>query len=209
MYVIYSLSIDLSGPGLRSRYPGPPDLRPDLTCVFSGTPWPERSGPGLRSRGSSQVRTSGDDSCGKILGKEAVLRINLNLDGTSITSQLNWMHILTYRTRKDDGWVCDVEVIGVPSRLRLIRKSGTLAKIKLTRDLNIEEKTARRKWKNPPLVDCENWTPEVAKKRSVSRWSCKNKILINSLCNLSDVLTITGKNETELRGLLSPANSSA
>ena len=50
----------------------------------------------------------------------------------------------------------DVEVIGALSTLRLIRKPAALAKIKLTCDLSIEEKAARRKWKNPPLVDCES-----------------------------------------------------
>jgi hypothetical protein len=53
-----------------------------------------------------------------------------------------------------------------------------------TRDLNIEEKAARWKWKNTPICDCADWTPEVGKKRSVSRWASKNKILINSLCIL-------------------------
>ena len=52
-----------------------------------------------------------------------------------------------------DGWVCDTEVTDSPSRLRLIRKVEALVKIKLTRDLNIEEKAVWRKWKNPPLVD--------------------------------------------------------
>jgi hypothetical protein len=47
-------------------------------------------------------------------------------------------------------------VIGTPSRLRVRRKAATLAIIKLTRDLSIEEKAARRKWKNLPLVDCES-----------------------------------------------------
>ena len=42
-------------------------------------------------------------------------------------------------------------MIGAPSRLRLIRKAAALAEIKLTRDLSIEEKAARRKWKNPPV----------------------------------------------------------
>ena len=49
-----------------------------------------------------------------------------------------------------------------PSRLRLIRKAEASAKIKLTRDLRIEEKAARRKWKNPPTVCCADWTPEAA-----------------------------------------------
>jgi hypothetical protein len=45
-----------------------------------------------------------------------------------------------------DGWVCDLEVIAAPSRLRWIRKTAALAKIDETRDLSIEEKAARRKW---------------------------------------------------------------
>ncbi len=39
--------------------------------------------------------------------------------------------------------------------LRVIREVTALAKIKLTRDLSIEEKAEWRKWKNPPLVDSE------------------------------------------------------
>ena len=94
-----------------------------------------------------------------------------------------------------DGWVCDLEVIGAPSRLRLIRKAAALARIDEKRDLIIEEKAARRKWKNAPIFDCADWTPEAAKKRSVSRWVCKNKILINSLWRFPDVLAIPGIKE--------------
>jgi hypothetical protein len=83
-----------------------------------------------------------------------------------------------------NGWVCDLEVIGTASRLRFIRKSDALARIDETRDLTIEEKAARRKWKNTPIFDCADWTPEAAKKRSASRWGCTNKILINSLWTL-------------------------
>ncbi len=68
-----------------------------------------------------------------------------------------------------DGCVCDLEVIGDPSRLRLIRKTTTLVRIDETRDLNIEEKDTCRKWKNTPIFDCVDCTPEVAKNRSVSR----------------------------------------
>ena len=42
-----------------------------------------------------------------------------------------------------DGRVCDLEVIGAPSRLRLIRKVVTLVRIDETHDLSIEEKTVR------------------------------------------------------------------
>jgi hypothetical protein len=37
--------------------------------------------------------------------------------------------------------------------------------------------------------------------RSVSRGACKNKSLINSLCNLPEVLAIAGINDTALGGL--------
>ncbi len=38
-----------------------------------------------------------------------------------------------------DGWVCDWEVIGAPSRLRLIRKAAALARIFPHFDFSIEE----------------------------------------------------------------------
>ena len=57
-------------------------------------------------------------------------------------------------------------MIGARSRLRLIRKTEALAKIKLTRDLSIEEKAARRKWKNSPLVDCESFKHRGPRKRN-------------------------------------------
>ncbi len=52
------------------------------------------------------------------------------------------------------------------------------------------------------LFDCASWTPEAAKKRSVSRWVCKNKRCTNSLCNLPDVLEISIIKEIVLGGLL-------
>ncbi len=87
-----------------------------------------------------------------------------------------------------EGWVWDLDVIGAPSRLRLIRNHAAVALVRifLTLDLSIEEKAARRKW-NWPLFVYTNWTPVVVKKRSVSRWDCKNKSLTNSRCNLPDV----------------------
>jgi hypothetical protein len=49
---------------------GPPDLRPDLTCVFSGTPdlrpdltWGCTETPNLQVRSRSQVQVSGHDIC--------------------------------------------------------------------------------------------------------------------------------------------------
>ncbi len=59
----------------------------------------------------------------------------------------------------------------------------------------------RRKWKSP-LFGCTDWSPETAKKWSVSRWACKNKSRTNSPCNLPDVLGITGINDTTLGVLL-------
>ncbi len=95
-----------------------------------------------------------------------------------------------------DGWVCDAEVIGAPpSRLRLICNAAALARIDETRDLSMEEKAARRK-RNMPRCVCESWTPEAVKKRSVSRWACKNKILINSLWSLPDGSPIISKSHT-------------
>jgi hypothetical protein len=69
------LEIDLSGPGLRSRSLGPPDLRPDLTRVFSGTPdlrpdltWGCAETPNLQVRSRSQVQVSGHDTCERLQG---------------------------------------------------------------------------------------------------------------------------------------------
>jgi hypothetical protein len=97
-----------------------------------------------------------------------------------------------------EGWVWDLDAIGDPSRLRLIRKVTDLASRFPLFDLRFEKNAARRKWKNSPLVDCASGTPEAEKKRSVSRWACKNKSLINSLCNLPDVLAIAGIKDTTL-----------
>ncbi len=44
-------------------------------------------------------------------------------------------------------------MIGTPSRLRLIRNAAALARIDETRDLSIDEKAARRKWKNAPICE--------------------------------------------------------
>ncbi len=54
-------------------------------------------------------------------------------------------------------------MIGVPSRLRLIRKTTTSERIFPTLDLNIEEKTSRRCWKNP-RSDCDDRTPETTRR---------------------------------------------
>ena len=100
-----------------------------------------------------------------------------------------------------DGWVCDLETMGIPSILSVILSATALARMFPTLDLSCEEKVARWKW-NWPRSDCGSWTPEVVKNRSVSRWVCKNKRCTNSLCKLPDVLTIGGIKEIELEGRL-------
>ena len=74
-----------------------------------------------------------------------------------------------------DGLVCVLDVIGVPSILRLTRKAAALARLLPTFPLSYTRNTVLRKWQSPPLLDCADCTPEAAKKRSVSRWACKNK----------------------------------
>ncbi len=51
------------------------------------------------------------------------------------SSHIHWVGRGTGTPKDRDD---DVDVIGAPSRLRVIRKTETLAKIKQTRDLNIE-----------------------------------------------------------------------
>ena len=46
----------------------------------------------------------------------------------------------------EDYKLRDLDAIGDPSMLRLIRKTAPLARIFPTLDLRIEAKTARRKW---------------------------------------------------------------
>ncbi len=101
-----------------------------------------------------------------------------------------------------EGWVSDLDVIGVPSRLRLIRKVAVLPSRFPLFDLRFEKNTVRWKWKNPPLVDYVTGTPETTKKRSVSRWTCKDKSLINSLSNLPDQQGIGVINDTTREGVL-------
>jgi hypothetical protein len=48
-----------------------------------------------------------------------------------------------------DGRVCDLEDVGVPSIITLIRKVSVLVRMSPTFDLRCEEDTVRRKWKSP------------------------------------------------------------
>ena len=83
-----------------------------------------------------------------------------------------------------DGWVCDLEAIGVPSIFQLIRGASVLTRMFPTLDLRCEENVVWRKWK----FVCATWTPEVVRKRSVSRWVCKNKRSTNLQCRCPTVL---------------------
>ncbi len=58
-----------------------------------------------------------------------------------------------------EGWVWDLDAIGTPSRLRLIRKAPVLVRTRPTFPLNCWAKAARWKW-NWPLLNCADWTPE-------------------------------------------------
>ena len=95
-----------------------------------------------------------------------------------------------------DGWVCDLDATGAPSTFRVILSSAALARMLPTLALNCEEDATRLYWYRT-LVDYISWTPEAAKKRSVSRWACKNRRRTNSLCNVPDVLAIIGIKATK------------
>ncbi len=100
-----------------------------------------------------------------------------------------------------DGWVCDLDMMGEPSILKMKRRVEALAKILTVFALSWLVNTVRWQWKS--LRSCwTRWTPEASKKRSVSLWVCKNKIRTNSLCNLPEVFAIDGINEISLGGLL-------
>ncbi len=73
---------------------------------------------------------------------------------------------------KCDGWVCVLEVIGIPWILSVILKGGDLGRVLPTFSFRVVKNVVCRKW-NSPLVDSGRWTPEVGKKRSVSRWVCR------------------------------------
>ncbi len=125
-----------------------------------------------------------------------------SVDGRGTGTPKDKDEVNTREVCECEGWVWDLDAIGAPSRLRTTRQAAALARARPTLLFKPVEKAERRKWKNPPLVGCADWTPEAAKKRSVSRWVCKNKSLTNSLCNLPLVLAIAGIKDTALGGLL-------
>ncbi len=99
-----------------------------------------------------------------------------------------------------DGWVWVLEVIGDPSMLSVICKASVLVRVLPTFVFRVSKNTFRWKW-NSPLVDSRIWTSETEKKRSVSRWVWRNNSLMNSPCNLPDVLTISDIKTTVVGGL--------
>jgi hypothetical protein len=68
-------------------------------------------------------------------------------------------------------------MIDTPSIFKLTRKTTDLTRVLTTFAFRVTENSERRKW-NIPRLGCGRWTPEDVKRRSVSRWVCKN----NSLC---------------------------
>ncbi len=86
-----------------------------------------------------------------------------------------------------------------PSKLGVIRKPVSLSRARPTLSLRCEENVTRWKW-NWSLMVCVCWTSEDEKKRSVSRWTCKNKSHTNSPCNLPDVLVIVDINARTVCG---------
>jgi hypothetical protein len=92
-----------------------------------------------------------------------------------------------------DGWVWELDVMDSPSRLRWPRKASAFVSTSPYFDLTWFRNAARRNLKYvDPKFDCADWTSEAAKKRSVSRWVCKNKSLIKSLCKRPFVPAIAG-----------------
>ncbi len=83
----------------------------------------------------------------------------------------------------------------------MIRKTASVVRVLPTFTFRWVENVVCRKWKSPRSCS-GSWTLETVKTRSVSRWDCKNNSLMNSLCNLPDVLPITGVKETVRGGLL-------
>ncbi len=79
-----------------------------------------------------------------------------------------------------DGWVCDLEAMGVSSIFKTLRSVASLVRMLPTLDLRCEENTVRRKW----TLVCGSWTPEDGRKRSVSRWTSKWLCVLLSLENL-------------------------
>jgi hypothetical protein len=65
-----------------------------------------------------------------------------------------------------------------------------LARIDETRDLSIEEKAARQKWKNAPIFDCADSTPEAAKKKSDYQKKKEGKkyaVIVTKILNTNSV----------------------
>ncbi len=85
---------------------------------------------------------------------------------------LHVSHTRCSRAAASRGCAPVLEVIGTTSIFKFRRKAAALVGVLPTLSFNCgEENVTRRKWKSPRLC-CGSWTPEAAKKRSVSRWVC-------------------------------------
>ncbi len=75
-----------------------------------------------------------------------------------------------------DGWVCDLDVIVVPSKLRVIRKDSTLSRILPTRDLRRETNTGWWKWMNPTGF-CLLWINKVrVQEKTIYEYRCDERL---------------------------------
>ncbi len=81
-----------------------------------------------------------------------------------------------------DGWVCDLDVTGVSLISNIIRSEVTLPRRFPHLDFN---------WGRTPRGGSGTGHGRVEKKRSVSRWPCKNRRDTKSIWSLPDVLTIS------------------
>ncbi len=101
-----------------------------------------------------------------------------------------WVRVFeTIDTHQNSNWHVKIQTWWEYSRLLL---SGWPKHVNLTVDYSTS--VSPRKCKTELL--------KLEKKRSVSRWSCKNNSLMNSLCNLPDVLGIGDIKETTFGKML-------
>ncbi len=83
--------------------------------------------------------------------------------GTGIPKDRDEVNHLRREVCECDGWVCDLDVMDVPSKLNVIRKASALGRVRPTFLLRWGEKGAWRKWNKPQSV-WASWTPEDVKK---------------------------------------------
>jgi len=102
-----------------------------------------------------------------------VFRTQVRLAQTGFLGELEYLKIKTSSSNRRevcecDEWVCDLDVMGAPSTLSVIRKTSALGMVRSTLDLRWEESAARRKL-NWPRWCCGSWTP-------VTSWRFKKEV---------------------------------